>query len=189
MFVSSWVFQLLVIAGTCKKTQMIILSAWSTLGWDQWPITVTHPAGWVTMWLYIYPTNWNMQDHFSICQWCPPNLVDRKQFLAICPHTGTLYWSTGWESNPWPKTHNLGPGPLGQGNCWHMQCLSHPYQNYLIIIIIIIRVWFRLIQIPTIVIFFRCTKMIQQMKWLFCYWKCIIMIKSKICNEKSGCMA
>jgi len=27
-----------------KKTQMIILSAWSTLGWDQWPITLTHPA-------------------------------------------------------------------------------------------------------------------------------------------------
>jgi hypothetical protein len=25
------------------------------------------------------------------------------------------YWSTGWELNPQPETHNLGPGPLDQG--------------------------------------------------------------------------
>jgi len=31
-------------------------------------------------WLYTHPTNWNMWDHVSICQWCPPNLVDRQLF-------------------------------------------------------------------------------------------------------------
>jgi hypothetical protein len=25
------------------------------------------------------------------------------------------YWSPGWESNPRPETHNLGPEPLDQG--------------------------------------------------------------------------
>jgi hypothetical protein len=29
-------------------------------------------------WPYTRPTNRNMQDHFSICQQYPPNLVDRK---------------------------------------------------------------------------------------------------------------
>jgi hypothetical protein len=41
----------------------------------QRPVTHHNPVlqDWVT-------TNWNMRDHFSICQWCPPNLVDRKQY-------------------------------------------------------------------------------------------------------------
>ena len=38
--------------------------------------TPSHKIGW----LYTYPTDWNKQDHFSICQQCPPNIVDRKQF-------------------------------------------------------------------------------------------------------------
>jgi hypothetical protein len=84
-------------------------------------------------WLYTYPTNWNMGYHFSICQWCPPSLVDRKQFSAIRPHTSTTYWFTGWESNPWPETHHLGPGPLDQGQIT-FTTRFYPIQNGLLFI-------------------------------------------------------
>ncbi len=32
-------------AWSAKKTQVIILSEWSTLGWDQWPIPLSRPTG------------------------------------------------------------------------------------------------------------------------------------------------
>jgi len=100
---------------------MIILSAWSTLGRHQWPITLPHPA---ELGDYTHTLNWNMWDHFSICQQCLPNLVDRKHFSASWPCNGTTYWSTRWESNPWPKTHNLGPGPLSKGQ-WIVNIQVH----------------------------------------------------------------
>jgi hypothetical protein len=90
--------------GMKKLIYLIILSACSTLGRDQWPITLPHPI-WLSNYrhtpligicgtifpsattpsymieqLYTYPINWNVWDHFSICQWCPPNLVNRKLF-------------------------------------------------------------------------------------------------------------
>jgi len=45
-------------------------------------------------WLCTYHTKCNMRDCFSICQWCPPNLVGRRQFQPAdhvpVQHTGPL---------------------------------------------------------------------------------------------------
>jgi hypothetical protein len=67
------------------------------------------PHDWVTT--YTYPTNWHVQDCFSICQWCPPNLAGRKLSQAT---DHILVQSTGWESNPQAETHNIRPDPLSQ---------------------------------------------------------------------------
>jgi hypothetical protein len=40
----------------------------------------------------------------------PTTLSHRDWDLPVC-----TYWSPGWESNPRPETHNLGPEPLDQG--------------------------------------------------------------------------
>ena len=41
----------------------------------------------------------------------PTTLSHRDWDLPVC-----TYWSPGWELNPRPETHNLGPEPLDQGD-------------------------------------------------------------------------
>jgi len=66
----------------CVKKSIIILSECSMLGRKvQRPIPLHRPIGF--WWLYIYITNQHMQEHFSICQWCPPSLVTRLLFSRL----------------------------------------------------------------------------------------------------------
>jgi len=66
-------------------------------------------------WLYTYPTNWNMLDQFSICQWCPPNCVDRKQ-LQPTDHVlvQTLVHWVGIKPMTWDsQSQTWTTGPVG----------------------------------------------------------------------------
>ncbi len=99
-------------AWSAKKTQVIILSEWSTLGWGQWPIPLSRPTG---------LGDYTHTPLIGICGTIFPSANGVHQTLwtesNFQPSDHIPVQHIGWESNPQPKTHNVRPRPLRQGIC------------------------------------------------------------------------